>query len=93
VLAERENLLKKKVIELGDRNERGVNASPLTDADAVLTLDEVAAELRCSKAHVHNAFKGKIPGVSTLPVMYLGRRVLIRRSSFEQWKRENERRN
>jgi hypothetical protein len=59
--------------------------------DAVLTADEVASELPCSKAHVYNAINGKVTGVSALKVIHMGRRVLVRRSSLEIWKQENER--
>lgn len=63
----------------------------MTVRDEVLTVAEVAAELRCSKAHVHNAINAKIAGVSPLPAIHMGRRKLIRRSALEQWKRLNER--
>jgi len=59
--------------------------------DEVLTVAEVAAELRCSKAHVHNAINGKVAGVSPLPAIHMGRRKLVRRSALERWKRANER--
>ena len=58
--------------------------------DPVLTIEEVARELRCSKAHVCNAIRGKIRGVSLLQAIAMGRRKLIRRSTFEAWKRQNE---
>jgi len=58
--------------------------------DAILTVAEVAKELRCSKAHVCHAINGILPGVTALPAIRMGRRKLIRRSSLEQWKRENE---
>jgi len=57
----------------------------------ILTVSKVAVELRCSKAHVYNAIKGKVAGVSRLPVISMGRRKLVRRSGLEQWKRDNER--
>lgn len=57
----------------------------------VLTVSDVAHELRCSKAHVYNVIRGRIPGVGPLPVLSIGRRKLIRRSSLEAWKRANER--
>ena len=57
----------------------------------VLTVAEVAQELRCSKAHVYNAINGNVPGVSPLPAISMGRRRLIRRGTFEEWKRTNER--
>jgi excisionase family DNA binding protein len=59
--------------------------------DDILTVSDVAVELRCSKAHVHNAIKGKVAGVSQLPAIHMGRRKLIRRSALEQWKTANER--
>ena len=61
-----------------------------TSGPHVLTVKEVAAELRCSKAHVHNLIAGKVPGVSPLPAMLLGRRRLIRRVSLEEWMEANE---
>lgn len=63
----------------------------VTIAEEILTIADVAAELRCSKAHVCNAIKGKVAGVSALPAICMGRRRLIRRSVLEQWKRANER--
>lgn len=51
----------------------------------VMTMLEVANELRCSKAHVSNLINGKVPGVPALPSLSLGRRKLIRRNSFEAW--------
>jgi excisionase family DNA binding protein len=60
-------------------------------ANEILTVPEVATEMRCSRAHVYNAIRGKIPGMSPLPAISMGRRRLIRRSSLEEWKRENER--
>jgi hypothetical protein len=59
--------------------------------DEILTAAEIAAELRCSKAHVHNVINGKVKGVTQLPAIHLGRRKVIRRSAFERWKRANER--
>jgi hypothetical protein len=59
--------------------------------DEILTVLDVATELRGSKAHVHNAIKGKVAGVSQLPAIHMGRRKLIRRSALEQWKTANER--
>lgn len=59
--------------------------------DEILTVTEIALELRCSKAHVHNAINGRVSGVSTLPAIHMGRRKLVRRSALERWKRVNER--
>ena len=63
----------------------------MTTHDEILTVAEVAIELRCSKAHVHNAINGKVSGVSPLPAIPMGRRKLVRRSALERWKRANER--
>jgi excisionase family DNA binding protein len=59
-------------------------------SDEILTVAEVATELRCSKAHVYNAIAGKVDGVSPLPVISMGRRKLVRRAALEQWKKLNE---
>ena len=59
--------------------------------DQILTVSDVASEMQCSKAHVYHAINGKVPGVSSLPAISMGRRKFIRRSSFEQWKQANER--
>ncbi len=56
----------------------------------ILTAEEVAHELRCSKAHVYNAIAGKVRGVSPLPAITMGRRKLVRREALERWKRANE---
>jgi excisionase family DNA binding protein len=59
--------------------------------DVVLTIPEVAAELRCSKAHVYNVINGRVRGVSSLPAIVMGRRKLVRRSTLDRWKYANER--
>ena len=61
------------------------------NTDEILSIAEVAGYLRCSKAHVYNAINGKVDGVSQLPAIHMGRRRLVRRSSLEWWKRQNER--
>lgn len=57
----------------------------------ILTLAEVARELRCSKAHVCNVINGKVHGTPPLPTVALGRRKLVRRASLDEWIRANER--
>jgi excisionase family DNA binding protein len=57
----------------------------------VLTTDEVARELRCSKAHVSKAIAGKLPNVIPLTVVPMGRRKLVRRAALLKWIEENER--
>lgn len=71
------------------RFDRCLELNGMTD-DAVLTIAEVALDLRCSRAHVNNAINGKLRGVSALPAIAMGRRKLVRRSTLERWKRANE---
>lgn len=61
-----------------------VPASP-SPPNGVLTVTEIAHELRCSKAHVHNIVAGKVSGLPPLPVLRIGRRVLIRREALLHW--------
>jgi excisionase family DNA binding protein len=61
------------------------------EPEEILTVPEVAADLRCSRAHVYKAIHGDVPGVTRLPAIRMGRRRLVRRSSLERWKRDNER--
>jgi hypothetical protein len=51
----------------------------------VLTLKEVAAELRCSKAHLSHIINGKVAGLPPLAVARIGRRVLVRREVLLNW--------
>ncbi len=67
-----------------------LDSPSLTLSNPVLTVPEVASELRCSRAHVHNLIAGKVQGVTPLPSLWLGRRRLVRRVSFDEWLRRNE---
>ena len=58
--------------------------------DRTLTIPEVAADLRCSKAHVYNIILGRVKGVLPIPVIALGRRKLVRSRTLEAWKEKNE---
>jgi excisionase family DNA binding protein len=60
------------------------------DAADILTTEEVARELRCSKAHVSKAIAGRLANVSPLPAIPMGRRKLVRRPALLQWLEENE---
>jgi len=55
------------------------------DGPVLLTIPEAARELRCSKTHVHNLIYGKVPDVPPLPVLRIGRRVLIRHDGLKAW--------
>lgn len=57
---------------------------------SVLNLAEAAAFVRCSRAHLCNVIHHKVPGVPHLPSVRIGRRVLFRRESLEQWIEEVE---
>jgi excisionase family DNA binding protein len=56
----------------------------------VITVPEVARELRCSKAHVHNLINGHVSRAKPLPRVRIGRRRLVRRSSLDEWIKANE---
>jgi transposase len=56
----------------------------------VLTVRDVALELRCSISHVHNVINGKAKNVSKLPAIRMGRKKLILLETLEEWKRTNE---
>lgn len=51
----------------------------------VVTLTEAAKHLRCSKAHLCNVVNGKVARLPPLPTVRIGRRVLIRRDTLQQW--------
>jgi hypothetical protein len=61
-----------------------VAASP-SPINNVLTIAEIATELRCSKAHVFNIIHGKVPGLPPLPVLRIGRRLLVRYEALQRW--------
>jgi excisionase family DNA binding protein len=56
----------------------------------VLTVRDVALELRCSVDHVYRVINGKVKYVSRLPAIPIGRRKLIQRDTLEDWKKTNE---
>jgi excisionase family DNA binding protein len=56
----------------------------------VMTVPEVARELRCSKAHVHNLINGHVRGAKPLPSVRIGRRRLVRRASLDEWIKASE---
>jgi excisionase family DNA binding protein len=62
----------------------------MTQNPEILSVNEVAALLRCSKAHVCKAIRGRVSGVTSLPAISMGRRKLIRRQSLEAWLAQND---
>lgn len=65
------------------------SASLSTSAAPILTMKEVALVLQCSKTHVSNLLSGKVPGVSRLSCLAMGRRKVVRREWLEQWMEAN----
>ena len=53
--------------------------------DRILTINEVADILRCSKTHVSNALAGRVPGIPRLTHLAMGRRKLVRREWLARW--------
>ena len=51
----------------------------------VLTLEQAAAYLRISKAHLSNVIRGKASGVPPLRHVRAGRRLLIKREWADHW--------
>jgi excisionase family DNA binding protein len=50
-----------------------------------MTLQQAAAYLRISKAHLSNVIGGKVPGVQPMRSVRIGRRILIRQEWMDQW--------
>src|SRR5688572_22875744 len=73
-------------IAAGDRDEHAKNSRSIQDAPTeLLTLQEAARILRCSKAHLCNVLKGRLASLPPLPHFSVGRRTLIRRAVLQQW--------
>jgi hypothetical protein len=62
----------------------------MSASDPILTALEIAVELRCSKSQAYKLLNGEIKGVAKIPTLPLGRKKVVRRSSFEAWKRSVE---
>lgn len=54
-------------------------------ARQILTIEEVAEILRCSRTHVSHVLNGKVRGIPKLTHLAMGRRKLVRREWLEQW--------
>jgi excisionase family DNA binding protein len=54
------------------------------------TLADIARVLRCSKAHISNIVRGKVPRLPPLPIVRIGRRVLIRDEALREWMKSVE---
>jgi transcriptional regulator with XRE-family HTH domain len=62
----------------------------MKDIDENLTIEEIAELLRCSRAHVQNALRGKVPGVPALAHLAVGRRKIVPRRWLLQWMESNK---
>lgn len=61
------------------------NSVASTSIPPLMTPEEVAQELRCSRAHVYNILARRVQGLPVLPSIHIGRRTLVRRTSFHEW--------
>jgi hypothetical protein len=61
----------------------------MMNVDPILTANEVAADLRCSKTQVYRLMNGYVEGVTVLPHLALGRKKVVPRSVLEHWKQQN----
>jgi excisionase family DNA binding protein len=59
-------------------------------ASTVLTCSEAAKRLKCSKGQLSKLICGKLKGAPRLKVARIGRRVLVREESLDEWLREAE---
>jgi excisionase family DNA binding protein len=62
-----------------------MHQQPAATNSQVLTIEDVAEILRCSKAHVSHMINGKVPGVPRLTQLAMGRRKLVLREWLDQW--------
>lgn len=62
----------------------------LAEGFEILTMQEVAEILRCSKTHVSNVINGRVPGVPKLTHLSMGRRKLVRRAWLDEWMEANK---
>jgi plasmid maintenance system antidote protein VapI len=69
---------------------REILSEPFCSNNEMLTMEEVARELRCSKAHISKIIRGRVKHVSPLPVIRMGARCIINRTSLDHWKAQNE---
>ena len=51
----------------------------------LLTLNETARELRCSRSHLHRIIGGRFPELPPFPTIRLGHRLYIRREAIGEW--------
>lgn len=69
---------------------RAHHISPNSQTSANLTFKEAADRLRCSKGQFSKLICGKVKGVPPLKVVRLGRRVVVREQTLQEWLLEAE---
>jgi excisionase family DNA binding protein len=60
------------------------------DPKDVLTIEEIAKRLRCSKTHVCNLLRGEVEGVPRLTHVAMGRRKVVRHEWLTDWMEANK---
>jgi len=68
-----------------DEGEPRSNAATGIQMRAVMNLEQGAAYLQVSKAHLSNILRGKVMGVPPLRSVRAGRRILIKREWIDVW--------
>ena len=66
------------------------NGGTVENTSNILTIKEVAAILRCSKAHALNVIDGNVRGLPKLTHLSLGRRKVVRKDWLDQWMEANK---
>ena len=74
----------------GTAGDATKSSGPKLHEFELLTLDDVAEVLHCSKAHVSNMVAGKVDHCVPLPAIRLGRRKLVRRATLLRWMEDND---
>jgi predicted DNA-binding transcriptional regulator AlpA len=54
--------------------------------DRIITAKEIAKDLGCSMLTVYRLMNGTVKGCEPLPHLPLGRKKVVRQSSYEAWK-------
>lgn len=79
-----------KAVSMKPKQPRNAEEKGWEMKSEILTIEEVAEDLCCSKAHVYNMVNGRVAGVTPFPAIVMGRRKIVKRSSLERWKCVNE---
>jgi excisionase family DNA binding protein len=56
----------------------------------ILSVEDVAKILDCSRSHAANLLTGKVPGLPPIPHVRAGRLRRIRREALMEWFRQQE---